>query len=97
MPVAGLNQVQAGGSRQSQVSEMALRQAQSAKQLHEVVDALEQRLSSILLPIGPSPSSDSTKTPGRNLVQHAAHLSETAELIEAAAARLNDLIQRIEL
>lgn len=95
---AAQRQSQIGGNAaqpQSQVSEMAIRQEQAAKYLHEQLGVLEDRLSAILRASAPTPSTQTKEQ--RELVTHAARLADVAELIEAASSRIQELLSRVEL
>lgn len=92
-------QSQVGGvqpRRMGQVSEQGDRLSRAAKETHEQLSRLEERISLIVRPDGPA-TIDSQKKENRTLVTHAEALSSVAEIVEATNIRIADLIARIEL
>lgn len=95
-----MNPAQAMGlgqaARETQVMQMAARQAEAAKYLRDRLDQLEIRLAAVLQSAGPSTPKENNK-PLPALVPHAAALSNVSDMIQGASTRIEDLVNRLEL
>ena len=89
---------QAQPARETHVSSQFGRLVEAGRILEDTIGLLEQRLSLVLRPEGPSNPTTPNKTlEGKQLVPFADALSAFAEGVEKANQKLGGLIDRIEL
>lgn len=84
-------------SRESQVPMQVNRLGIAVKNLHENIQALDERLSFVLRSTCPTAGAQAGTKEKSELVAHAELLSSLAEIVEAGNRRLIDIFNRLEL
>ncbi len=82
---------------QSQVSEQFGRLDSAVVRLEELSSMIEKRLESVLMPCLPSPCGNPEKTVRPQMVSLAESLSSINDVIDNLHARMNDMMNRLEL
>ena len=81
--------------RQTHVESQTQRLGKLIQELHQQINTVEERLSSVTQPIPPSNQADGK--PSEVLVPHAMKLLEIGDAIEVAITRLRSLENRLEI